>query len=201
MSDEEVLAAELAAEATTVAAQAAPPEAPTLERMQQLAAEILDIDNRIEKNTARIEELMERRNTIVMGDLVEMMDATRITKLEVDGHTFKAGPYYKAVIPSENPTPGLDWLEAHDAGDLVKNAVVAAFPRESAAEAIAAAQLLRERYQMATVTRERSVHWMTLTAWLKEAHQSGDPERMPPLDLIGGKIGRVVRVTKPKGKV
>jgi len=173
-----------------------PPEEPvvgTLERMQQLAAEVNDIDERIAKNEARIKELKDRRNNILFKELVEMMDTAHVPMLQVGRRKFTAGPYYKAVIPSENPVPGLDWLENNDAGDLVKNEVVALFPRGSEEEAKLAVDLMRKRFQMATVERKRTVHWATLTSWLKEAHQSGDT--LPPLDIIGGTIGRTVRIT------
>jgi len=42
------------------------------------------------------------------------------------------------------------------------------------------------------------VHWMTLTSWLKELHQSGDT--LPPLDIIGGTMGRAVKITNLKGE-
>jgi hypothetical protein len=194
---DESLAAELAAEAG-----ASPPDAPakpTLERMQQLAAEVNDIDERIAKNEERIKELEKRRYEIVAGELVEMMDEAHVPFLQVGGHKFKAEPYYKAVIPSENPDPGLDWLEANEAGDLIKNEVVALFPRGNEEEAKEAVEFLRQRFQMAQTERKRTVHWMTLTSWLKEMHQSSDQNKiMPPLDLIGGIIGRVVKVTKAK---
>jgi hypothetical protein len=195
--DDDELAAELAAEAAAVSPDE--PEAPTLERMQALAAEVNDIDTRIAKNQARIDELNERRLKIVAGELIDMMDATHIQMLQVGGRKFKAEPYYKAVIPAEDPEPGLDWLEENDAGDLVKNEVVAFFPRGAEEEAKLAADLLKKRFQMADVSRKRTVHWMTLTKWLKEMHQSSDINKiMPPLDLIGGIIGRIVKISNLK---
>jgi hypothetical protein len=195
--DDDELAAELAAEAA--ASPPEEPEAPTLERMQALAAEVNDIDTRIAKNQARIDELNERRLAIVAGELIDMMDRAHVQLLQVGGRKFKAEPYYKAVIPTEDPEPGLDWLEENDAGDLVKNEVVAFFPRGAEEEAKLAADLLKKRFQMADVSRKRTVHWMTLTKWLKEMHQSSDINKiMPPLDIIGGIIGRIVKITNLK---
>jgi hypothetical protein len=167
--------------------------------MQALAAEVNDIDTRIAKNQARIDELNERRLAIVAGELIDMMDRAHVQLLQVGGRKFKAEPYYKAVIPTEDPEPGLDWLEENDAGDLVKNEVVAFFPRGAEEEAKLAADLLKKRFQMADVSRKRTVHWMTLTKWLKEMHQSSDINKiMPPLDIIGGIIGRIVKITNLK---
>ena len=193
-TDEE-LANELAAEAA--AASPDEPAANTLERMQQLAAEVNDIDDRIAKNEARIKELKERRQAIVASELIDMMDQTHIQMIQVGGRKFQASPYYKAVIPvAEQNHPGFQWLEEHEAGDLIKNSVTAFFPRGAEDEAALAVDLLRKRFQMATVERKREVNHMTLTKWLKELHQSGDPNKvMPPLDVVGGTIGRVVKIT------
>jgi hypothetical protein len=197
MQEDDDLAAELAAEAVRESPEEAPK--PTLERMQQLAAEVNDIDDRIAKNQARIDELNERRNAILNAELVELMDTAHVQSLQVGGRKFQPQPYYKAVIPAENPGPGLDWLEANEAGDLIKNLVIGSFPRGCEDDARLAADLMQKRFQMATVSRERSVHWMTLTKWLKELHQSGDSTKtLPPLDIIGGIIGRVVKISNVK---
>jgi hypothetical protein len=195
-ADDAAWVAAVAAEAATVPPVEA--EAPTLERMQALAEEVNDIDERIAKNEARIKELQDRRYAILGTELVDLMDRAHVPMLQVGKRKFTAAPYYKAVIPTENPGPGLDWLEANDAGDLIKNEVVAAFPRGAEDEAKLAADLLRKRFQMAAVERRRTVHWATLTSWLKEVHQSGDT--LPPLDLIGGTIGRTVKITNTKGE-
>jgi len=192
MPDDDLLA-ELAAEATAAGDSPEEVATPTLERMQQLAAEVNDIDERIAKNEARIKELQARRLAILSRELVELMDTAHVPMMQVGRRKFTAGPYYKAALPPEEPGPGLDWLEEHKAGDLIKNEVVATFPRGADDEAILAADLLRKRFQMATIERKRTVHWMTLTSWLKEMHQGG--ETLPPLDIIGGTIGRTVRIT------
>jgi hypothetical protein len=191
------LAAALVAEAMD-AAKASPPDdrADTLERMQELASEVADIDERIAKNEARIRELQARRVTIVTGDLVSLMDDAHVSMLEVGSNVFKAQAYYKAVIPIENPEPGLNWLEANDAGDLIKNEVVLAFPRGAEDDAKLAEDLCRKRFQQADVIRKRTVHWATLTSWLKETHEGG--HLMPPLELIGGAVGRIVKITTKK---
>lgn len=195
MTPDEDLAAELAAEAAAVPPEEAP--APTLERMQQLAEEVNNIDNDIAHIEIQLAELNERRTKILTNELIDMMDQTHVDLLQVGGRKFKASSYYKASIPSDNPEPGLNWLEAHDAGDLIKNVVEVSFAREHAEKAIEAMNLIKQRFQMAAVERKRTVHWATLTSWLKETHLGGE-KTMPPLDIIGGTIGRVVKITKEK---
>src|SRR5262245_7577723 len=197
--EDALLAEELAAEA--VASQEETP-APTLERMEALAAEVNTLDDRIAKGEEILKQLKDRRYAILSGELIEMMDGAHVQAIQVGGRQFKAMPYYKAVIPTaEGPDhPGLDWLEENGAGDLINNIVTAQFPRGAVEEAKLAVDLLRKRFQMAQVTRQRTTHHMTLTAWLRELHQSGDPNKvMPPLELIGGIIGRIVKITSARG--
>jgi hypothetical protein len=192
------LAAELAAEALAASPDA--PEGSTLERMEQLAAEVNDIDDRIAKNMARVKELQDRRFNIMTSELIELMDEAHVQMVQVGGRKFQAQPYYKAVIPvAEQDHPGYTWLEEHDAGDLIKNVVTAEFPKGADSDARLAEDLIRKRFQMASVFRKREVHHMTLTAWLKEMHQSTDPDKvMPPLDVIGGSMGRIVKITNSR---
>lgn len=199
---EAALTADLSGEAAEAAVSpAGGASAPTLEQMRALAAEVVDIDQRVAKNQARISELQARRNTILTRELVEMMDheGARLTHLEIDGWSFRPRHYVHANIPKENPDPGHDWLEKHKAGDLIKNTVTAEFPREHAAMAKKAERYLREHFQMATVARTRFVPWARLTSWLRELILSDDPKKIvPPLDIMGASVGRVVEVKPPR---
>ena len=186
--------------ADALAASPDAPEGSTLERMEQLAAEVNDIDDRIAKNMARVKELQERRFNIMTTQLIELMDDAHVQMIQVGGRKFQAQAYYKAVIPvAEQDHPGYTWLEENGAGDLIKNVVTAEFPKGSDEDAKLAEDLIRKRFQMATVFRRREVHHMTLTSWLKELHQNNDPDKlMPPLDVIGGSMGRIVKITNSR---
>lgn len=194
MSDD--FMADIAAEAE--AAQDTPPE-DALEFVQKLGAEVNLINERLAKWEEKANELAARKNEILGKILPDFMDEKRLDDFTVDGRKFSVDNYYKANIPKDNPDPGHDWLEEHGYGDLIRNTIVVTLPKDSEEMAKEIETYIRQRYQEATVKRERAVPWATLTAWLKELWNSTDPEKkLPPLDIMGATVGRIVKVKEPK---
>lgn len=187
--------AEISAEAL---AAETPPPADALEYAQQLGAEVNHIDARLVKWEIEAKKIQNRRNEILGKLLPDLMDEKKIEKFQVDGVGFAVDNYYKASIPSDDPDPGHDWLETHGHGDIIKNTIVVTLPKESEEMAKEIESYVRQRYQEAMVERKRTVPWASLTAWLKELWLSEDPAKvLPPLDIMGATIGRIVKV-KPK---
>lgn len=171
----------------------------SLEQAQKLGAEVNELDKRIAKGEELLRELKARKNQILSRELVDMMDNLKIEDFSVAGRTFEAKPYVHASIPEEHRDTAHDWLEENDAGDLIKYEVVATFPKDSTDEVKALEKFIRERYQMATVETKRGVPWARLTSWLKELVESTAEDKvMPPLDIMGATIGRVVKIKVKK---
>ena len=198
MDDQTDLMSDLAAEtADAAASEESPPDA--LEFVQKLGAEVNQIDERLTKWGLIAAELTKRKNDILGRLLPDFMDEKKIEDFSVDGKKFEVKPYFKASIPSDNPDPGHDWLEAHDAGDLIKNTIVITLPKDSEQMAKEIEDTIRQRYQEAIVERKRAVPWATLTSWLKELWLKEDPEKvLPPLDIMGATVGRIVKVSEKK---
>ena len=198
MDDQTDLMSDLAAEtADAAASEESPPDA--LEFVQKLGAEVNQIDERLTKWGLIAAELTKRKNDILGRLLPDFMDEKKIEDFSVDGKKFEVKPYFKASIPSDNPDPGHDWLEAHDAGDLIKNTIVITLPKDSEQMAKEIEDAIRQRYQEAIVERKRAVPWATLTSWLKELWLKEDPEKvLPPLDIMGATVGRIVKVSEKK---
>lgn len=191
------LTADLAAEA---AEEAERPRLPgSLEAAQKLAEEVNELDRRIERGQNLLKELGDRRNTILGRELPDMMDELRLENFTVDGRTFKVQNYYHASIPKEHAEEGYTWLEEHEAGDLINNTVEVKFPKDSQEEAQALEKYVRERYQMAEVERKRAVPWARLTSWFKDLMESTHVGKvLPPLEIIGARTGRVVKIDEKK---
>lgn len=191
------LMAELAAELGEK--KEAPPA--SLEAIQALGAEVNTLESRIKKGEALLEELRARKNQILGREMVEMMDAVKIDAVTVEGTVFSAVPYYHASIPEEHRDAAHDWLEQHEAGDLIKYEIVTTFPKECSEEALRLERYVRENYQMAEVIKKRGVPWARLTSWLRELFEKQDETTvLPPLDIMGATIGRVVKIKPPKAK-
>lgn len=189
--------ADLAAEAEAEANQ--PPPEDALEFVQKLGEEVNTIDSRLAKWEEVAAGLQTRRNEILGKILPDFMDEKKLEKFTVDGRGFAVDNYYKANIPSDNPDPGYNWLEENGHGDIIKNTIVVTLPKDNEKMAKEIEDYIRQRWQEATVERKRAVPWATLTAWLKELWNSGDPDKkLPPLDIMGATIGRIVKIKEPK---
>lgn len=196
--------ADIASEAGDLPVEAKPEV--SLQALSALAAEVVDIDERIEKNQARIDELKQRRNRILGTELVDMFDGLRMEDVTVLGRKFEVKNYYRASIASdwdaERREAAFNYLEENEASDIITNQVVAHFSKEFADEAKALADYITQNYQMAAVERKRDVPWNRLTSWVKSMFESeiaeGAERKLPDLDVIGATVGRVVKIGKPR---
>lgn len=170
-----------------------------LEHAQKLAAEVNAINQRVETLETDLSALKSRRWNILTKELVEVLDQAKIDAVTVDGIAFQAGPYYKASIPEEHRDQAHNWLEDHDAGDLIKRTITVEFPKDATEESAALIRYIRERYQMADVEEKRLVPWKRLTSWLQELYESRTVDTViPPLDIFGATVGRVVQIKKKR---
>ena len=174
-----------------------------LVQAQVLASEVSSLDVKIEFVEAELSKLKSRRWEILTKELVELLDQARVDAVVVDGRTFAAEMYYKASIPEENRKEAHDWLEAHDAGDLIKRTLVVEFPKDAEEESARLRDYIRTHFQMAEVDEKRLVPWARLTSWLKGEHETYSREMaehgtskvvMPPLDIMGATISRIVKI-------
>ena len=74
-------------------------------------------------------------------------------------------------------------------------------------ESEALQEYIRKRYQMATVEEKRLVPWKRLTSWLKDLYERHGAAMarhgktdivLPPLDIMGATVARVVNIKKAK---
>ena len=162
----------------------------------------------IEDLTAQLSMKQADLKTLFREELPDLMDkiGSRSIELEGEGNNppfiARLVPYYSANIaadwPEEKRKAAFDWLEANGHGDLIKTDVAVPFKREERKKAVELVEQLREKFNLFPTVKE-GVHFMTLKGWLRE--QIENKGELPPLELIGGDVGRVVEI-KPvkKGK-
>lgn len=139
-------------------------------------------------------------------ELPELFERVGIDKLglpaegNLPAYDSKLRPYYKASIsaewPLEKQLEAFSWLDKNGHGDLVRDTFVIALPREATKAAEWLQKTLEENefeYE-----RKRAVSWNTLTAFVKE--QVEVHETVPPLDLLGAKVGKIVELKERKEK-
>jgi hypothetical protein len=89
-------------------------------------------------------------------------------------------------------------MRLHDHGDLLRTVVSVAFGPGEDEHAAACAGLLRGYFRgrndiQKDVTEAVTVHWKTLTSFVKEQVESGEEL---PLPLLGATVGRVAEIKK-----
>ena len=109
-----------------------------------------------------------------------------------------AKPYYKASIaadwPLERQAAGFNWLIDNGHSDVVKTIITIEFGRRDHERATAFKKLLLD--QGLSYNEKLGVQWNTLTKLVKELIEKHGT--MPPLDLLGADVGRVVKLTERK---
>lgn len=181
----------------------ATPNADRLAELKTMAATVRDLQAEKADLEQRLKDTNKSLDDYYYTKLPELMDAAGVPSIviEAEGNhpRFEATvkPYYKASIsaewPPEQRKAAYDWLDANGHGSLIKTVVAVQFGREDRPKALALQAALQERGHEPVI--EEAVHHATLTSWLKT--QAENQEELPPLDLIGGRIGREC---KPKKK-
>jgi hypothetical protein len=191
------------------AAPKTPPPPPGADRLEKLrrGVRLLRAKRReLENVEARAKTIRAEINDLEHVQLVDLMDEAGVDSvgLPAEGNEpaedYELRPYYHAVLPRDPETDeprqeGLDWLEKHRHGDLVKTIVTVRLglgDRKLAKQVSAALKKLGVDYD-----ERRSVPHQTLTAFVRE--QIEKYQRTPPLGLLGATVGRVVKVKQRKG--
>lgn len=197
---------EPSAELLAAIESAGPTTAPQdkLDVLRDECRRLRDDDLEISDLEARLDAAQSRRTMRVRETVPDLMDQAGVSRLELvaEGNapavTVEVKPFYSANIAAkwtdEKKQAAFDWLDANGCGDLVKTVVTARFAREDRARAAEAVTALRGAGVVAEIGM--SVAAPTLTAWLRERHRASLP--LPPLDVIGGFVGRVAEIKPAK---
>ena len=173
-----------------------------LTRIRETAGNARDLEKEITDLEERIKHKKQTLNTIYHHELPDLMFEAGVDEvgLPAEGNlpsmVAKLGPYYAANIAAgwgeEKRDAAFNWLDTNGHGDLIKTQVTISLPREARAQA---AKLIKQLEAYHPEVKQ-SVHPGTLTAWLREQVESG--EDLPPLDVIGGTVGQVVKLKERK---
>jgi hypothetical protein len=154
------------------------------------------------KQKADLEERLRATNSELENyareQLPDLMDQAGIDRIGLPAQGNDAAcdltlvPYYKAVIPqnwsAERKAAAFSALTAAGHEDLIKTVITVTLPRHERRQA---ARILAAMEQFSVDAQvSESVHWKILTAWVKDQFERHAP--LPPLDVIGAEIGRIV---------
>lgn len=161
--------------------------------LRELADELIAA----EAEVARIQEELTAANNIVK-DLVENRIPNVAEGLEGkfdlgDGRTLTIKEEIRASVAGEKLAPAVEWLDAHDYGNIVKRTLTFEFGKDDdervKAFKDAVAPILKQ--QRLVLKEKQAIHPATLVAWVKERLGEGDNL---PVDVFGIFRQRVAKV-------
>lgn len=166
-------------------------------RLRDLEREAQDLDDRKKAVDRAIAELQ-------FAELPDAFDAAHMDAytLRAEGNSpayeAEIKPYYRANIaadwPDEKRRAAFYLLDSRGAGDLVRAVVSVTFGKRELERARSLETELRVMGLEPEV--KMTVPWATLTAWLREEVEVR--KSVPPLDVIGGTVGRRVTLKAVK---
>lgn len=196
----------------------APPAAPT-DKLAALRAKCIELRDAELEQANTEEKLAELKAQLVKlrhEVLPDLMDEAGTDKIGLPGagnvksYDALLEPYYRANIaaeqrpgsekgwPAQRRQQAFNTLIEESAEDLIKHTFTIQFGRGEEEQAHSLAELLKaEGFEY---SEGADVHWMTLTAWVKERFQNDVPLSAATLDAIGATVGRIVKLKPRKEK-
>lgn len=168
-----------------------------LREMRVREMQNLEAENTLRENSEWLRNKKEK-------ELVDLFDEAGIDRLGLPAegnfqkYEIELKPYYHANIAEawddDKKSKAYDYLDAQKAGDMIKATYTIAFGMKERKAQKAFEQMLKKaKIQFSS---KFGVPWNSLTAWLKD--QVENHEKMPNLEVIGGKVGRQASVVKQK---
>lgn len=161
----------------------------------------------LERQAADLAEQMaavqDELQTLLTARIPEKFEAVGIDKLgllpegNLPGYDAQLKPFYKAAIPAgwpeEKQDKAFEYLDKHDAGDLINSTFTVVLGRGSVKEQ----ERLRKALEKTRLPygERKAVNHNSLTAWLKE--QIEKHQTMPDLETLGARVGKIVTL-KPR---
>jgi len=175
-----------------------------LSRLEKHLTDARDLEREITSLEERLSEMRQQLNGLYSKTIPDLFDECKMEAftLQADGNypaiEYEMKPYYSANIaatwPEEKRRAAFDWLEKNGHGDLIKVDVISSFERGRKEQAEKFFESVCKKKGVSAKFKE-TVHPQTLTAFVKEMVE--EKGVMPPLELLGASVGRVV---KPKVK-
>lgn len=192
--------------AAAAAQYATPPSQDRLERCRAVVRQVRDMELRAQDLAEQLRALGRELNEARHKTLPELMNEAGVDRVGVPAQgnqpAFDAvlSPYYKANIaadwPEERRLQGFNALIEAGHSDVIRSEFVVAFgPGEE--ESAAALRSLLDTAGVSYGVR-LAVPWTTLTALVREMHESDRPFTEAQLMAIGATVGQVVKIKERK---
>ena len=190
---------DLMSDMEAVASVSTPSDADT-HKIQDLANQLLSARDAVTAAEQELRDAKDEFQRLSRRELPDLMDELNVDRqgLADQGVDIIVENFYKASIPSDNPElrqQAFDWLEENGFESLIRVTVEVRFPKANWENA----QELRDQLiEMGhNPLLDMSVHWKTLTSWLKEQSEKSS-DLVIPMEALGADVGRVAKIKERK---
>ncbi len=159
-------------------------------KVDALIGEMKNEETGIRLLEVKLQQAKSRLFDVQCKRLPEQLEAMGLAEFTTaDGVKVSIREDIRASIKVENRLEALAWLEANDAGSLIKNDVAVTFGK---GHDDAAAEFIEELKERGTAFKsKRHVHPQTLGAYVRECLSEGEPI---PMELLGVVRQRVAKL-------
>lgn len=168
----------------------------TLETLHKFLEEAVALEELVEQQEADLKAAKGALNALKTQRVPDLMTELMMEEVVWNGWKVKINDFVSGSLPSdpEKRAKAIQWLEAHEAGGLIKTEVKVEFGKSQHNEALAVASDL-ERDGFAPKV-DSGVHASTLQAFARERIKNGEPIDTELLGLYTGKIAKFGRQKK-----
>lgn len=174
-----------------------------LDKLKEAVAYARDYEYEKTDLEARLKEVNIKLNDIYFNSLPSLFDEVGVTEITIEAdrnmpaYKATASPYYRANIaagwPDEKREAAFNYLVENGHGGLISEELIVKANRDDPKAKAALSKLLAAAEKAGLSATDRlNVNHATLTAWLKDMIENKGT--VPPLDLIGATVGRVVKL-------
>lgn len=166
-----------------------------LGEISTLVSEQIEVQKNIEAFQALVDEEKKKLHKLQHETLPEAMERNKLSSFTLtDGSELKIQPFHSiSFADKDNKDPAYEWLEQHDAGDIIKLTVTTFFSPKEGERAVELAETLVASGHDVQV--QKGVHPMTLRSWLKNNEDIAD---VIPTHLFNVFIGQVAKIKAAK---
>jgi len=167
-------------------------------QLRNLGSVVIQQRVHIEYLEEKLKEEKKKLNKLIHEDMPSLFMSTGVDRVGMGKYDLVMQNYYHANIaadwPEDRREAAFQWLEDNKHGDIIRLVVSVSFGRDEYQKAQECVDTLRADGFRPTI--QKNVPWTTLTAWLKE--QVEKYNRLPPIDLLGATVGKVVKLMERK---
>ena len=168
----------------------------TLKKISMLANAAKTGEQEVARLTDKLKAYTARLDEILTKEIPDAMAQAGMSEFTLtDGSKIKIQKITTASIPAQYKDQAFNWLEENEHGDLIKQEISLKFNREQneAAQEVYN-NLVEQGFQP---TQSKSVHFQTLSAFVREQIAAAVPI---PMEILGVYQGQKAKIEEPKTK-